>query len=162
MKKSLLLLLSVIILTGCKSGEYYLCKSTSDIIYFNGKYGYSSRKAIPKGEFFVLKTSGEHSLKNKIRYKNQKAYTYFGDNAVKYKKISAKEFRKIVYNHSDSLYYYKGSIFKIPKHAIDNNKTKAVNPSSVYSGGKVHVKGYRRKDGTYVRSHTRSAPRRKR
>lgn len=29
------------------------------------------------------------------------------------------------------------------------------------SGGTVHVKGYYRKDGTYVRPHTRSAPRKK-
>jgi hypothetical protein len=28
------------------------------------------------------------------------------------------------------------------------------------TGGSVHVRGYHRKDGTYVRSHTRSAPRR--
>ncbi|MDR6489943.1 hypothetical protein J2799_004493 [Chryseobacterium vietnamense] len=32
---------------------------------------------------------------------------------------------------------------------------------STSSGGTVHVKGYTRKDGTYVRPHTRSAPRRR-
>jgi hypothetical protein len=32
---------------------------------------------------------------------------------------------------------------------------------SNYSGGTVHVKGYYRKDGTYVRPHTRRAPRKR-
>jgi hypothetical protein len=32
--------------------------------------------------------------------------------------------------------------------------------SSATGGGTVHVRGYRRKDGTYVRPHTRKAPRR--
>jgi hypothetical protein len=32
---------------------------------------------------------------------------------------------------------------------------------SVGSGGRVSVRGYTRKDGTYVRPHTRSAPRRR-
>jgi hypothetical protein len=34
-------------------------------------------------------------------------------------------------------------------------------PPSYSGGGTVHVRGYYRKDGTYVRPHTRSAPRRR-
>lgn len=46
-------------------------------------------------------------------------------------------------NNSTSGNYYSGDTYVIPS-----------------SGGTVNVKGYYRKDGTYVRPHTRSAPRR--
>lgn len=44
-----------------------------------------------------------------------------------------------------------------------SNKTKSTSysPGSSSSGGTVSVRGYYRKDGTYVRPHTRSAPRRR-
>lgn len=38
---------------------------------------------------------------------------------------------------------------------------RAASITNTYSGGPVYVKGYYRKDGTYVRPHTRRAPRRR-
>lgn len=53
---------------------------------------------------------------------------------------------------------------KVPETAASLGATGAAGSSgaSTYtpSGGDVHVRGYTRKDGTYVRPHTRSRPRR--
>ncbi len=46
-----------------------------------------------------------------------------------------------------------------PPPSYDNGSTGRY---SSYSGGDVHVRGYYRKDGTYVAPHTRSAPHRRR
>lgn len=40
------------------------------------------------------------------------------------------------------------------------HRSQSAGESSVSTGGRVHVRGYYRKDGTYVRPHTRSRPRR--
>ncbi|WP_369764963.1 hypothetical protein [Flavobacterium sp. WC2429] len=42
-----------------------------------------------------------------------------------------------------------------------HNTSTTRNSSTPSSGGTVHVKGHTRKDGTYVRPHTRSAPKRR-
>lgn len=76
---------------------------------------------------------------------------------------STNKYRKIKWKN------YKGWVVN-PNYTIETTSSYNNNPkSSTYrtpsttssSGGPVQVKGYYRKNGTYVRPHTRSAPRRK-
>ncbi len=45
-----------------------------------------------------------------------------------------------------------------PRDGSDGQKGLGGQPAEVKPGPRVHVKGYRRKDGTYVAPHTRSYP----
>lgn len=79
-------------------------------------------------------------------------------------KTNKKNYRKLKWGN------YSGFVFN-PNYTSYNSYTPSKtynNPTPSYnympstsSGGTVHVKGYTRKDGTYVSPHTRSAPRRR-
>lgn len=56
---------------------------------------------------------------------------------------------------------YYGWSYKPRYKAIRQSSTNTGSYNYTPSGGTVQVKGYYRKDGTYVRPHTRSAPRRR-
>lgn len=59
-----------------------------------------------------------------------------------------------IFDSETSTYKYSHS-----NHALNNSTKYKYKPTS--TGGTVQVKGYYRKDGTYVKPHTRRAPSRR-
>ncbi|MCT3704275.1 hypothetical protein HZQ89_17910 [Elizabethkingia anophelis] len=83
--------------------------------------------------------------------KNTQVYISRKDRKTTYKRIKWSELigwsYNPVYTSIDSRYPYSSDSYYTPS-------------SSSSSGGSVHVRGYYRKDGTYVSPHTRRSPRR--
>ena len=75
---------------------------------------------------------------------------YLSNGKKSYRKIKYRSFTGYVYNP-----VYSGQA------EVTTSSYKTSNNSSKSRPKTVHVKGYTRKNGTYVRPHTRSAPRRK-
>ena len=122
------LLLFVIILSclfSCSS-NFYLCETDSEVVVFYNKSKFG-RKAmtIPKGKSVIVKGKSKF---RKVKFNDTIGWAY---------NPSFKSERK---------YEYKGT-FSITKKNRYKQKS--------YSGGTIYVKGYYRKDGTYVRPHTR-------
>ena len=128
MKPRLYLFLLVFFFCSSCSTSYYLCETSSDaeIFYRKSIYGQKSL-SIPKNTKVIVQGNSKY---RKIKYNDTIGWAYLP---------SFKTEKK---------YNYEGS-FKITK------RKKKKKSHSTYSGGTVHVKGYYRKDGTYVRPHTR-------
>ncbi|WP_160137517.1 hypothetical protein [Chryseobacterium sp. c4a] len=77
-------------------------------------------------------------------------------NKKNYKKIKWGNYYGLAYNPSYTSYSAYTSAKGYNISTPSNNYT-----PSTSSGGTVYVKGYTRKDGTYVSPHTRSTPRRR-
>jgi hypothetical protein len=136
-KKILLLLLTVFSLISCTTNYYAVLLAEDTNLYGNGNSEIVIT-TIPKNTQVFLSAKP-----NKKNYKKIKWGSYFGwANNPNYTKYNA-------YTPANN---YKSS--------PNLNSSSSYRPSSS-SGGTVKVKGYTRKDGTYVRPHTRSAPRRK-
>lgn len=91
---------------------------------------------------------------------NTQVYISSSTNRKKYKKIRWGTYTGWAYNPRYTLYSsYQPTNYSPSNHNSTSNSS-TVSPSRS-GGGTVHVKGYTRKDGTYVRPHTRSAPRRR-
>lgn len=78
---------------------------------------------------------------------------------------SKKGYRKVKYKGQTG-YVYRPSFTEYNKYYASklNDSTKVDNvikPNTSSPGGTISVKGYYRKDGTYVKPHTRKAPRRR-
>lgn len=119
-------------------------------------YGYGN-----KAKYEYLPTGTTISFSNN---KEKKGY------AVYYKKkkwyLDSKYYGSLV-TYSNYLTYYKkqNEVITIPNSNSNSNSSSSKSNLNSYkptnSSGTVKVKGYYRKDGTYVRPHTRSAPKRK-
>ncbi|OAV64719.1 hypothetical protein Barb6_03132 [Bacteroidales bacterium Barb6] len=146
LKRSMLVLMSLILFSGCSS-SYYLCETTNQILV-SGK---DTIITIPKGKFVFVKNND----KNYFSYGNTRAYAQ-SKSWTKKVKIKSSELQFLNFDNSDLTYVFIGK-----KYGIENIPTYNNSSSTYYegSGGTVHVKGYHRKDGTYVRPYTRSAPR---
>lgn len=81
---------------------------------------------------------------------------YMSKDATVYRKIKYKKYKGFVYSPNYRYVDYKFKNDTIPANRSINSDS--YEPSS---GGTVHVKGYYRKDGTYVRPHTRKAPKKR-
>lgn len=135
MKKSLLYLVLLLSVISCTN--YYTVLLQEDTPLYSNSNSETSTTVIPKGTEVYLSS-----------------------------KPNRKNYRKIKWGN------YHGWANK-PQHSTYSNYTRTssytsptVSSGSSYntgssSGGSVSVKGYTRKDGTYVRPHTRSAPRRR-
>lgn len=139
MKKALLLFICLI-LNSCVTNYYAVTLEEDTPIYKNRKPYGDSVLIIPKGNV---------------------AYVAYGD--VEYRKIKWNNYKAWVKNKNDAISTSSTSYSITPISSNNNSysqsyKTRATKTSS---GGTVHVKGYTRKDGTYVKPHTRSAPRRR-
>jgi hypothetical protein len=74
---------------------------------------------------------------------------------------TTKSYRKIKYSNYIGWAWnplYTGST---DRNSYTSSSSSSSNSSSSSSSKTVHVKGYTRKDGTYVRPHTRSAPKKR-
>jgi hypothetical protein len=127
------LFLTFFLTSSCVTNYYYVSLEEDTPIYENRNEGTTSYYFVPKGEKVYIATSKK-----------------------KYKKIKWNKYKgwaiNPVYNTSKTSSYSNSQTYT----PSQNNYSK---PSS--TGGTVQVKGYYRKDGTYVRPHTRSAPKRK-
>lgn len=137
MKKSLLFLVYILI-TSCSTNYYFVNIEEDTPIYQNTRNDSQSIAFIPKG-YSAFITSGSKKYR-KVKWKNYKGWAI--NPVYSLPKTS---------NYSSAA----NSTYKTPSNYTTRNS------STNSSGGTVHVKGYTRKDGTYVRPHIRSAPKRK-
>lgn len=167
--KKILLLGSILLLASC-SMNLYLCQTDDELrIYEKASNQGVPTATIRRDHHFVSK-SAKPTKKGycKVVYGNIKGYVYKPTFA---KSTAFRNYWYFSYRNyfifSDSLGYHNWYNYS-PKpfsSSYEQNYTptrsyKSYTPSRS-TGGTVHVKGYYRKDGTYVRPHTRSAPRRR-
>ncbi|MGH1516578.1 hypothetical protein [Chryseobacterium sp. JK1] len=135
MKKSLLYLVLLLSVISCTN--YYTVRLQEDTHLYSSSDSSRSVTIIPKDTEVYLS-----SKVNKKNYRKLKWGNYYGwANKPSYTTYSS---------------YSKTSSYSSPSVRSSSSYSSQSN-----SGGSVHVKGYTRKDGTYVRPHTRSAPRRR-
>ncbi|MCX8525884.1 hypothetical protein OF897_18375 [Chryseobacterium formosus] len=136
MKKSLLYLVLLLSVISCTN--YYTVRLQEDTPLYSSSEGESSVTIIPKDTEVFLSLKADKKNFRKLKWGN-----YYGwankPNYTSYTGYSkASSYSSSPQSRSSSSYNSKSS-----------------------SGGSVQVKGYTRKNGTYVSPHTRSAPRRR-
>lgn len=129
--KNILYLFILILFSSCTTNYYAMYIVDDTPVLARSHEGSSIRTMIPKG-----------------------SQVYVSSGNSKYSKIKWREFRGWV----PVLSYSNSNSFLLDS-TINTQKTYSSPRQS--SGGTVQVKGYYRKNGTYVRPHTRSAPRRR-
>lgn len=134
MKKSLLYLVLLLSVLSCTN--YYTVRLQEDTTHYSNSGGEASVTIIPKDTEVFLS-----SKTNKKNYSKLKWGNYYGWVNMP--------------NYTTFDNYSKTPSYSTPPSSSSSYSSK---PSS---GGSAQVKGYTRKDGTYVRPHTRSAPRRR-
>lgn len=144
--KRLLLVLIYFMFTSCAI-NYYMNIEEDTLIYNNANGNGESIAVIPKGSRVYI-TAGKKKYR-KIKWERYKGWAV---NPVYNNSLNASSSNSnnnsSDTNSSTSSNYSSRSSYKSPS-------------PSTSSGGTVNVKGYYRKDGTYVRPHTRSAPKRR-
>lgn len=128
MKPKFLLYITLFLGLNSCSVNYYLCETESEIKLYDAKY--LNRKTIitiPKGTQVVAKGKKDYRI---IKYDDYVGWAY------------------LPYLADQNKYNYSG-ILNVKR------KQKSYYENSDRSTGKVYVRGYYRKDGTYVRPHTR-------
>jgi hypothetical protein len=133
MKK--LLLYFVLLLSVISCTNYYTVQLQEDTSLYSRSDNSTSVTIIPKDTEVYLS-----SKTNKKNYRKIKWGNYYG----------------FAFNPN-----YESFNSYIPSKTYNNPPSSYNYTPSTSSGGTVHVKGYTRKDGTYVSPHTRSAPRRR-
>jgi len=161
-KLSLLIAWILIFLTSCTStrssaplesiNNYYLCIVDTVITLYKFDNGALPLVTIPVNRQIIVKDRNQPY--REVIYGEYVGYIkyrrFYVENAFDAKKLPG-----YVYNN-DHTYTYVESVAKAANKSSRTNAT-----SSSSSGGPVRVKGYYRKNGTYVRPHTRSAPTRR-
>lgn len=135
MKKFLLLLL-LILVSSC-STNYYFVNLDEDANIYSSKEAKEIIAVIPKGySAYIEKSTKKY---RKVKWQNYKGWAI-------------------------EPVYSRTSISSINNNSSNSNYTTTTykkTSTSSSSGGSVHVKGYTRKNGTYVSPHTRSSPKRR-
>ena len=131
MRKITLLLLLAFLVTSCVN-YYNVTVNAETILYSSENDGSSVVYTVPSGSSVYIKGKNYRKYR-KIKYGNYAGWAYYP-------------------NYTAPSYYSSGS----------SSSSNSRSSSSYSSPGKtVNVKGYYRKNGTYVKPHTRNAPRRK-
>ena len=131
MRKITFLLLLAFVTTSCVN-YYNVTVNAETILYSSENDGSSIVYSVPSGSSVYIK--GKNSRKyRKIKYGNYVGWAYYP-------------------NYTTPSYYSSRS---------DSSPSSRSSSSYSSPGKTVNVKGYYRKNGTYVKPHTRSAPRRK-
>lgn len=134
MKKSLLYFVLLLSVVSCTN--YYTVRLQEDTPLYSSSEGETSVTIIPKDTEVFLSSKA-----NKKNYSKLKWGNYYGwVNKPNYTTYGI---------------YSKTSSYSSPRPSSSSYGSRSS------SGGSVQVKGYTRKDGTYVKPHTRSAPRRR-
>lgn len=147
----------LLLLSSCTTTNYYVYQTVTTVDLKPRKFVTTTYLCIPKDKYVIIKEG--NNIFKKAQYGENKGYIYGTSKLSNPIRLSPKEVKNLTFNIKDSLYYYKGQ--RIDSVLSTKIKSK-VNTSYRSIGGSVQVKGYYRKDGTYVRPHTRRAPTRKR
>jgi hypothetical protein len=131
-----LFLIVCIMATSCAT-NYYSVLLTEDAKLYNATDSTTIITTIPKNTQVFLSSNPEKKNYKKLKWGNYSGWAY-------------------------SPVYTSYSSYIPVKTSIGTSTYNYSSGSSRSSGGSVSVKGYHRKDGTYVRPHTRSAPSRRR
>ena len=126
----------------------------------------------PYSRFLIArnKDKTKKTAKFQLVYANKTGYINKTKGLTRRQRISVKRYRARFHEHFTAYERISKEIkvkyFEKPAAAGQTYSSTNSSSSSSYrpstgSGGPVHVNGYYRKDGTYVRPHTRSAPRRR-
>jgi len=171
---NLITLLIIIILSSCN--RYYLVESSNPVKYSSSDYisasesEYSTEFVAPYNYFLLRKKKSFGQANYEIIYGDEVGYTPSTYGLKLSRPVSKKKYKKI-YGSSFLAYKQKSREVKnnyFQKKRADENaayEADASGSSNTYkpgTGGPVHVRGYYRKNGTYVSPHTRSAPSRRR
>lgn len=157
------LILAIASLCASCSTNLYLCQTSGELTV----YQYASTKrptatTIQSSHHFISKSAKPNSKGfYKVVYGNIKGYVYKPTLTKQLAFISHWPYTYTAYFvFSPEFGYYRPGVDS-PIRLPPDTPSYALPKSSGYSGGTIHVRGYYRKDGTYVRPHTRSAPRRR-
>lgn len=131
--KKISLVLLLFILNSCVTNYYYV-NIDEDTPVYSSKEAKDSITVIPKG--FGAYINQSNKTQRKIKWKNYKGWVI---NPV----------------------YSNASFSSISNNSTSSSQNYSSSSTKTSSGGTVQVKGYTRKNGTYVAPHTRSAPRRR-
>ena len=143
-----------ILFVGCTT-NYYLCTVDAPTTYYSDPTSASGKFTIRPGRQVIAYKQDKNSEYRRIIFGENRGYIKaktFGQE----KKYPSRKLKSLLFQ-PDSTYWYVGNLKVKPSPALITTPSS----SSSSSGGTVHVKGYYRKNGTYVRPHTRSAPKRK-
>lgn len=155
MKKLLTLLFSILIFGSCTT-NYFLCETIAPVKMYSSPDLHSTYVEIPSGKNLI--STGKYKKYRKARYGDNRGYVY------KTKFRSEKKIANIyewIFDSEMSAYRHYTTSSSPKKTTSNIPSTYRTKTSSSTSNGTVHVKGYYRKDGTYVKPHTRRAPRRR-
>lgn len=132
--KKITTLLFLILLSSCTTNYYYVTVN-EDTPLFKTKEAVGTPEIIIPANTQVF-INGDGATYRQIKYRKRKLWA-------------------INPNYTSGSNYQNNSVGRTSSSGNYSS------PPSTSSGKTVQVKGYTRKDGTYVRPHTRSAPRRK-
>ncbi|MCX2472774.1 hypothetical protein OQZ33_00380 [Pedobacter sp. MC2016-05] len=165
MKHYILSLLTAVILLSSCTTNYYLTVSDTETPIYSTEDGYEKVTTIEAGKGFISKSK---SSRTATRYGFLNGYSPYIVTWKPLKKLTKKQLAQLAftadygytYNGVPTLDYRYGRLLKTYPSYTPSSTPRSTTKSTGSSGGTVHVKGYTRKDGTYVKPHTRSAPRR--
>ncbi len=143
------ILICTTILSSCTT-NYYLVSSGEETPVYSQPNENNSTAIIPANRPFIYWGKGKRA---KTKYGQINGYSAYLTSWRKLAKLTKKQLTALTFEN-DAGYSYNRVSNSTYSGGTSSKK------SSTSSGGTVHVKGYTRKDGTYVRPHTRSAPRR--
>ncbi|MCT1525412.1 hypothetical protein [Sphingobacterium hotanense] len=126
-----------------KTENYYIVSITEDaLVYAKDDLNSICLEEVKVGEPIYMILDKSKKGFRKVKYKGKTGYVY----RPSFKAYAPSSYRAVTSN--------------IGKDSTVTRSTRTYTPATS-SGGTVHVKGYYRKNGTYVKPHTRSAPRRR-
>ena len=133
--------------------KIYLCESADPVyLYESNKKDANLLAVIEPGKAFILDQYKANKPKYHAVYKSQSGYVK-KITVYRMDEISSIDAKCLTY--ADSIgYFVNCSPKKVETPITEDTYTS----SGSYSGKTVHVRGYYRKNGTYVKPHTRSAP----
>jgi len=160
---NLLFFAALLMLSSCTT-NYYLTVSDAETPISSALDGIDQSSSIAPGKAFVYSGGTKNAF---IKYGSITGYSAKLRTWKKLKKLSKEQADNLkftneygyVYDGIPVIQYRYGKLIKNNPSSISSSSI-STGRSSNSSGGTVHVKGYTRKNGTYVSPHTRSAPRR--
>lgn len=164
MKKFNLLFFAALLMLSSCTTNYYLTVSDAETPIYNTLNGIDQPSSIAPGKAFVYESGTKNAF---IKYGSITGYSAKLTTWKKLKKLSKEQVDNLAFTNEYGyvndgipvIQYQYGKLIKNNPSSISSSSS-STSRSSTSSGGTVHVKGYTRKNGTYVSPHTRSAPRR--
>lgn len=142
-------LIALFMLSSCTT-NYYLMVSNTETPIYSSDATETLIATIPSNNAFIFSNPY-----GKVKYGTINGYSPYVVTWRKVVKLRKKQVRNLTFT-SEVGYTYNEILSSSDVNSVSNTKSKTTSSSA----GTVQVKGYTRKDGTYVKPHTRSAPRR--